>query len=97
MEKVLKKMKGVQNRTARFRTVIALIINNNLRTFEGIVEGAITEIPEGEGGFGYDPIFKPNGFEESFGILSSSIKSKISHRAKATEKLIEHLETLSQK
>lgn len=91
MQKVLNEMSGKPDRSARFRTVIALILNGELITFEGIIKGAILQAPQGSGGFGYDPIFKPNGFDHSFGELPSDIKNKISHRARATKKLIEFL------
>jgi len=94
MQKVLQEMSGKANRSARFRTVIALIIKDELVTFEGVIEGDILRAPEGSGGFGYDPIFKPNGFDHSFGILTSDVKNKISHRARATQKLIKYLRKL---
>lgn len=89
---VLKKLRENKNRKARFLTVIALIINDKEYTFEGIVEGKIDTKKTGEGGFGYDPIFIPNGFDHSFGVLDTSIKNKISHRGKAIEKLVTFLE-----
>ncbi len=95
MQKVLEEMKGTVNRGARFRTVIALILDGQMHTFEGIVEGTILEDPKGEGGFGYDPVFQPEGYDRSFGELPAEIKNKISHRARATAKLISFLETIS--
>jgi len=91
MQLVLKKLASKENRKARFRTVIALIINNKEYTFEGIVEGKIGHEKSGDGGFGYDPIFIPDGFNQSFGVLDNSIKNKISHRGRATSKLIDFL------
>jgi XTP/dITP diphosphohydrolase len=91
MQKVLQNMSGKGDRSARFRTVIALFLNDELFTFEGVVEGVILQAPEGSGGFGYDPIFKPLGFDHSFGSLPPEVKNKISHRARATQKLIKFL------
>lgn len=82
-------------RSARFRCVIALVRQSKpLGTFEGIVEGAIVERPRGLNGFGYDPIFVPCGFEETFGELSSDVKNAISHRAKAIRGLATKLAAL---
>ena len=91
IQKVLKELEGESNRKARFKTVIALIIDNKEYLFEGIVEGEILVGKSGHDGFGYDPIFKPLGYNESFAQMSLMDKNKISHRAKATEKLIEFL------
>jgi XTP/dITP diphosphohydrolase len=78
--------------SARFRCVIALAKNGEvLRTVEGVIEGTIVQPARGTGGFGYDPIFQPNGFEETFGELAAEIKNRISHRARAIEKLAEDL------
>jgi XTP/dITP diphosphohydrolase len=85
--KVLKEMEGISKRKARFRTIIALIINNIEYQFEGIIDGEIAEQPKGSGGFGYDPIFIPNGHTITFAEMSLEQKNKISHRAKAIEKL----------
>jgi XTP/dITP diphosphohydrolase len=86
-EKVLMLMKGEKNRKARFRTVIALIIDGSEYLFEGIVNGNILTGKRGIGGFGYDPIFIADGEEKSFAEMSLSEKNKISHRALAFEKL----------
>ena len=91
MEKVLREMVGVSNRKARFRTVISLILDNKEYFFEGIVEGEILMKKAGQDGFGYDPIFKPAGYRTSFAQMSIQEKNIISHRAKATEKLVEFL------
>lgn len=91
MAKLLDKLKGEKNRQARFRTVIALIQNDNIHKFEGIVEGVITCLPSGHRGFGYDPIFIPDGYTMTFADLSTSIKNQISHRARATQKLANYL------
>ncbi len=91
MKKVLENLKDNTNRTARFITVIALIIDGKITTFEGKIEGKITKNKSGKMGFGYDPIFKPNGYELTFAELGLDIKNEISHRAIATKKLVEHL------
>lgn len=90
--KLLGAMKGVENRRARFRTVIALNLNGEQHFFEGIVNGKILTEEHGEGGFGYDPIFQPDGFEQSFAELGMEMKNKISHRGRAIAKLMEFLE-----
>lgn len=91
MNLLLKNMSDKTDRKARFRTVIALLIDNKLTLMDGVVEGEITLQPQGDNGFGYDPIFSPEGFDVTFAQMDSSIKNKISHRARATEKLIEYL------
>jgi XTP/dITP diphosphohydrolase len=81
--------------TARFRCVIALAREGKLmNTFEGAVEGVIIDLPRGEHGFGYDPIFVPKGFDRTFAELPAETKNKISHRAQAAHKLAHHLNTL---
>ncbi|WP_291862502.1 non-canonical purine NTP diphosphatase [Marinilabilia sp.] len=92
IDKLLEELKGQSNRKARFRTVIALIINGREFLFEGIVEGQILENRKGNGGFGYDPVFKPDETDLSFAQMPLSEKNLISHRARAIEKLIDHLE-----
>jgi XTP/dITP diphosphohydrolase len=89
--KVLAMMKGKGNRKARFRTVIALVFENNEYLFEGIVSGTIIDEKRGVEGFGYDPIFIPEGRELTFAQMTLNEKSKISHRAIAFEKLKEFL------
>lgn len=91
MDKVLKKMKGEKNRKARFKTVIALIFNGKEHLFEGIVTGKILEARSGESGFGYDPIFQPDGFDITFAEMTSEEKNKISHRGRAVAKLVQFL------
>lgn len=91
MNKVLAKMKSATNRKARFRTVISLIIDNHEHQFEGVVDGIILEQKSGQKGFGYDPIFKPDGFDKSFAEMDADSKNKISHRGRAVNKLIEFL------
>ncbi len=94
MIKVLAKMAKINNRNARFRTVISLIINGNEKQFEGIVEGKILEEKRGNSGFGYDPIFQPAGFDQTFAEMKLDDKNKISHRGRAVEKLVKYLHTL---
>lgn len=94
MNKVLDKMEGHTNRTAKFRTVISLIIDGKETQFEGICPGIIMTERYGKDGFGYDPIFMPNGFQETFAEMDLSIKNKISHRGLATQKLIDYLNQL---
>ncbi len=89
MNKLLSELADKSDRSARFRTVIALIYKGERHTFEGIVEGSIAKERSGNGGFGYDPIFVPDGYDKSFAELGSDIKNTISHRARAVEKLRE--------
>jgi XTP/dITP diphosphohydrolase len=96
MNLVLSKMRGILNRKAQFRTSIALILNDKEYLFEGKVEGKMLTNKSGDKGFGYDPIFKPNGFNCSFAEMSSIDKNKISHRGRAVQKLIEFLKVQSE-
>ncbi|MEX0313059.1 MAG: non-canonical purine NTP diphosphatase [Allomuricauda sp.] len=91
MAKVLDELQGKSDRDAHFKTVVHLNLNCESVVFEGIVNGEITKEQHGTGGFGYDPIFKPKGFDQTFGELSLEIKNSISHRAKAVQKLVEFL------
>ena len=91
MQKLLHNLTGENNRNAQFRTVIALIINNSEITFDGIVKGTISTGKMGEAGFGYDPIFVPEGYSQSFAQMGSDEKNSISHRYIATEKLSKYL------
>lgn len=91
MRKLLSKMSNVKERTARFRTVISLIINGVEHQFEGRVEGRIATEKHGKEGFGYDPIFIPEGYDKSFAELGEEVKNQISHRARAVKKLAEYL------
>lgn len=91
MRKLLSKMSNVKDRTARFRTVISLIINGVEHQFEGRVEGSIATEKHGKEGFGYDPIFIPEGYDKSFAELGEEVKNQISHRARAVKKLAEYL------
>ena len=94
MAKLLHELGENNNRRARFRTVIALIIQGQVHEFEGIVNGEITRERRGGEGFGYDPIFQPEGYDKTFAELGAEVKNQISHRARATQKLVEHLKTL---
>ena len=91
MAKVLRNMEGVTNRKARFRTVISLVIDGNEMQFEGIVDGHMLENKQGTDGFGYDPIFQPEGYDVSFAQMSMEDKNAISHRGRAVEKLVKYL------
>ncbi len=94
MNLVLHQLKDKLNRKAQFKTVICLIISGKTYFFEGIVKGEITKQKSGNKGFGYDPIFKPNGYNITFADMSLSEKNKISHRGKAVEALIKFLNEL---
>ena len=94
MDKVLFEMAGQANRKAQFRTVIALILEGQEYLFEGIVKGEILTERHGDKGFGYDPIFKPDGFDLSFAEMDLDDKNEISHRGRATRKLAEFLNQL---
>lgn len=91
MKKLLKEMENVKNRRARFRTVFALIINGKEHLFEGIVKGEIIKNRKGTSGFGYDPVFVPEGYSQTFAEMGNELKNKISHRAMATQKLCHFL------
>lgn len=92
---LLKNLEGTTDRSARFVTVIALIMGGETLTFEGAVEGEILPVPDGDGGFGYDPVFKPRESAVSFARMSAEDKNSISHRGRATRKLIDYLSTNS--
>ena len=91
MKKLLQDMKGIENRKAQFRTVFALIINGKEHLFEGIVKGEITKHRHGTSGFGYDPVFIPEGYTQTYAEMGNELKNKISHRALATNKLCNFL------
>ena len=91
MDKLLHNLTGKSQRGAQFRTVVALLLGEETQLFEGIVRGSIIEERRGEGGFGYDPIFVPEGYEHTFAELGSEVKNRISHRAKAVELLAQYL------
>ena len=95
MAKLLAELEGKADRTARFRTVVALITDDGEKLFDGIVTGCITEERRGGEGFGYDPIFRPDGYDKTFAELGHEVKNKISHRARAVAKLVDHLKTLA--
>ncbi|SEK44175.1 XTP/dITP diphosphohydrolase [Maribacter orientalis] len=95
MAKLLNNLKNKEDRTAHFKTVIALNINGETHIFEGKVIGEITTSQKGNHGFGYDPIFKPNGYKETFAELPLSIKNSISHRGQAVQKLIAYLNNIN--
>lgn len=91
MLKLLENLTGKSNRNAQFRTVIALIIENKEILFDGVVKGVISEKKMGEAGFGYDPIFIPDGYSMSFAQMESRLKNSISHRYRAAEKLNDYI------
>lgn len=88
---LLEQMEGKKNRKARFKTVISLILDGQEYLFEGTIAGEILHAKTGEGGFGYDPIFKPNGYSKSFAEMAANEKNAISHRALAVAKLTDFL------
>ncbi|NCO63614.1 MAG: non-canonical purine NTP diphosphatase [Flavobacteriales bacterium] len=95
MNKLLENLKLHSNRSAQFKTVIALQIGNDLQTFEGLCQGVITNTKQGEHGFGYDPIFKPNGFDRTFAEMDLNLKNTIGHRGKAIQLLVDFLNSKS--
>lgn len=98
MAKLMQKLGDNDNRKARFRTVIALITgsgDDSVKLFEGVAEGDIIREKRGGEGFGYDPIFRPEGYDKTFAELGHEIKNKISHRARAVQKLVEYLKQAS--
>lgn len=94
MKKLLLELEGIENRKARFRTVFALIINGKEHLFEGIIKGEIVRNRKGTSGFGYDPIFVPEGYSHTFAEMGNDEKNKISHRAIAAQKLCKFLKSL---
>lgn len=92
---LLKNLLQQKNRSARFITIIALRLEDNLHFFEGIVEGKISEEPRGNTGFGYDPLFIPDGFTKTFAEMSAEEKNKISHRSRAVNKLVDFLKKIA--
>ncbi len=95
VNKVLHEMQGITNRKACFKTVICLLLNGEKHLFEGRVDGIITETRHGENGFGYDPIFLPDGFKQTFAEMDADTKNHISHRGRAMQKLIAFLKNKS--
>ena len=94
MRQLLQELEGVENRRARFRTAFALILNGKEHLFEGIVNGHITPVRHGTSGFGYDPVFVPDGYTQTFAEMGDALKNKISHRAIGAQKLCRFLNTL---
>lgn len=92
--KLMQELDGIEDRSARFRTVITLILNGEYHTFEGAVEGRIKATFDGEVGFGYNPVFIPAGFEITFHQMSFEQRSRMNHRGRAMEKVLEFLKTL---
>ena len=92
MLKLLHDLEGKKNRKAQFRTAISLILDGKEYLFEGVIKGEIIKEKRGDSGFGYDPIFKPEGYDKTFAELGNDIKNKISHRALAVQKLCEFLQ-----
>lgn len=90
-QKALRELAGAEDRSARFRTVVTLIQDGEMKQVEGIVNGNIAQEEEGEGGFGYDPVFVPEGYDKTFASLSAEEKNSISHRGRAMEALRELL------
>lgn len=96
MKKLLTEMAGKTNRNAQFRTAICLIEKGNKHLFEGIVKGQIIDAKRGNSGFGYDPVFIPEGYNETFAEMGNTEKNKISHRARAVAALCEYLQNEEQ-
>jgi XTP/dITP diphosphohydrolase len=94
MEKILSELQGISNRKARFRTIIALILQGKEYCFEGTINGIILESARGEKGFGYDPVFSPLGYNSTFAEMNIVEKNKISHRAIAINKLVSFLKQI---
>lgn len=91
VSKLLSELEGKENRSARFRTVVAFVTKDEQHLFEGVCEGKITADKRGEKGFGYDPVFMPEGYHQTFAELSSEEKNRISHRGRAVQKFLEFI------
>lgn len=91
VEKLLSELGNSKNRRARFRTIISLLMHGKEYFFEGVVEGKIISERKGDHGFGYDPVFVPDGYEQTFAEMDAALKNSISHRAKAVQKLVDFL------
>ena len=91
MDKLLKNLEGKTNRSAQFKTVIALTLKGQLHTFTGICKGTILTEKRGDQGFGYDPIFQPEGYEQTFAEMDLALKNQIGHRGKAIKQLVQFL------
>ncbi|MFA6402641.1 MAG: RdgB/HAM1 family non-canonical purine NTP pyrophosphatase [Salinivirgaceae bacterium] len=96
LQLVLQKMKTAENRKAQFRTAICLILNHKEYLFEGIVKGTLLTQKQGASGFGYDPIFQPDGYAESFAQMPINLKNKISHRGLAMQKMVSFLNNMAE-
>lgn len=94
MLKLLHEMEGKENRKAQFRTAVSLILNGKEYLFEGVIKGEIIKEKRGNSGFGYDPVFVPEGYNQTFAELGNDVKNKISHRALAVNKLCEFLHSI---
>lgn len=94
IKKLLHNLDGIENRKARFRTVFALIADGKEHYFEGIINGEIIKVRKGTAGFGYDSIFVPEGYTQTFAEMGNDVKNKISHRAIATQKLCKFLQNI---
>ncbi|GAA4458268.1 non-canonical purine NTP diphosphatase [Nibrella saemangeumensis] len=94
VQKLLSELNGVADRRAHFRTVFTLILHGVEYQFEGIIGGHIITEPRGTGGFGYDPVFVPDGFDQTLGEMTMEQKNQISHRARALDKMVEFLQTI---
>ena len=90
-QKLLKEIQKVSDKRAHYKSVICLLLDDEIHYFEGKCEGSIAEAPKGDGGFGYDPLFIPEGYEQTFGELSLEIKNTLSHRGKAMKLFTEFL------
>ena len=90
-DKLLRNLKRIKDRTAQFRTVIVLLMDGKMQEFEGVCRGSITTERSGSQGFGYDPIFRPQGYDITFAEMSMEEKNAISHRGKAVRALVEYL------
>lgn len=93
VQKLLSELRGKEDRTAQFRTVVTLILGGAAYNFTGVVRGKITDTPRGESGFGYDPVFIPEGYDNTFAEMDIAEKSRISHRAMALRKMASFLDT----
>lgn len=96
IDKLLKKLKNIDNRTASFRTVIALIFEGQTHFFDGTVKGTITTEQHGDKGFGYDSVFVPEGYDRTFAQMTDDEKNSISHRSRAVAKLVDFLKSKTQ-
>ena len=95
MQKLLRELDNASNRKARFKTVMALVLDGKEHLFEGIVEGIIVENERGAGGFGYDPVFLPDGYAQTFSEMDSNLKNSISHRGRAMASLTSFLKSVA--